>query len=128
MKKLKYLYLILCLNIFFGCKYISETITDESKEIVTEEKDQLQEEKDQLQELNEKSNQMTEEDLKFESIFEKRSLFIKKGENFKEAFYGLSKDSIRIEFLSDSPVKSIAIIEERSSRPVKIFKNKNKID
>ena len=47
MKKLKYLYLILCLNIFFGCKYISETITDESKEIVTEEKDQLQEEKDQ---------------------------------------------------------------------------------
>jgi hypothetical protein len=138
MKKLKYLYLILCLNIFFGCKYISEKITNESKEIVTEEKDQLQElnensnqmteEKDQLQELNEKSNQMTEEDLKFESIFEKRSLFIKKGENFKEAFYGLSKDSIRIEFLSDSPVKSIAIIEERSGRPVKIFKNKNKID
>jgi len=45
---------------------------------------------------------MTEEDLKFESIFEKRFIVYKKGENFKEAFYGLSKDSIRIEFLSDS--------------------------
>lgn len=43
MKKLKYLFLMLCLNMFFGCKYISETVTDESKEIVTEEKDQFQE-------------------------------------------------------------------------------------
>ena len=98
MKKWKYLYLILCLNIFFGCKYISETITDESKEIVTEEKDQLQEEKDQLQELNEKINQMTEEDLKFESIFEKRSLFIKKAKILKKLSMGYPKIQYGLSF------------------------------
>ena len=55
-------------------------------------------------------------------------MFLKKGEKLKEAFYGLSGDSIRIEFLSDSPVLSLSIIEERSGRPVKIFKKQNKID
>ena len=75
----KYIFLIFCLNTFFGCKYISEIIPNESKEIVTEEKNQHQEqnnernqiteERNQLQEPNEERNQITEQDLKFESIF-----------------------------------------------------------
>ncbi|MDP4665168.1 MAG: hypothetical protein NWS37_02920 [Flavobacteriaceae bacterium] len=136
MKNLKYLFLVLSLNIFFGCEFFSETSSDESEEITTEDSDiTLQEgledgkwNKDYAQKPQNEKKQITEADLKFESIFEKRSLFLKKGEKLKEAFYGLSGDSIRIEFLSDSPVLSLSIIEERSGRPVKIFKKQNKID
>lgn len=97
--------------IFFSCNFSSkqsneDTATNESE---FEEKIVAQE--------------ITQEDLVFEPVITKKSIFIKKGASFKEAFYGLSGDSIRISFKSDVPIKSFALSEERSGRTVKTFKN-----
>lgn len=67
--------------------------------------------------------EITIDDLVFEPIITKKSIFIKKGESFKEVFYGLSGDSIRISFKSDVPIKTFSLTEERSGRTVKNFKN-----
>ncbi|MGB2174449.1 MAG: hypothetical protein ACPH06_05995, partial [Flavobacteriaceae bacterium] len=93
--------------IFFSCNFSSkqsneDTATNESE---FEEKIVAQE--------------ITQEDLVFEPVITKKSIFIKKGASFKEAFYGLSGDSIRISFKSDVPIKFFALSEERSGRTVK---------
>lgn len=110
MKKLYIFLFTVIFLIFFSCNSSSKQSNDD---ISTDET-----------EFNEKTvvQEITNEDLVFDPIITKKSIFIKKGASFKEAFYGLSGDSIRISFKSDVPIKSFAITEERSGRSVKTFK------
>ena len=129
MNSFKIILPIIALTTLLGCKDISQLFETEQGSA-----SELSEISKELEDLDStlgdglNGERITEEDLKFETILEKNSLFIKNGEKFKEAFYGLAGDSIRIEFMSDSPVRSISIIEERSGRGVKKFYKKNKID
>jgi len=110
LKKLYFFLFTVIFLIFFSCNFSSKQSNDD---ISTDES-----------EFNEKTvvQEITNEDLVFDPIITKKSIFIKKGASFKEAFYGLSGDSIRISFKSDVPIKSFAITEERSGRSVKTFK------
>ena len=72
--------------------------------------------------------EITEKDLVFEPTLIKKSMFIKKGVSFKDIFYGLSGDSIRVSFKSDALIKSFVITEERSGRTVKNFRKIKKLN
>lgn len=66
-------------------------------------------------------------DLKFEPVKIIKAGF-NKSNNLQEVFYGLSKDSIRIVFTSDTPIGFLNIVEERSGKVVKQFRYIYQVD
>ena len=70
---------------------------------------------------------ITLKDLKFEKIISLESEFAEKGVITK-SFFGLKNDSITVSFDSDSKIKQVVFIEERSGRVFKKFTNSNKFN
>ena len=66
-------------------------------------------------------------DLKIEPVKIIKAGF-NKSNNLQEVFYGLSKDSIRIVFTSDTPIGFLNIVEERSGKVVKQFRYIYQVD
>ena len=56
--------------------------------------------------------------LNYIEVFSKEGIFTKE-KSYQKAFYGLSKDSIKINFKADKRIKSLKIVEEKSGRVVK---------
>jgi hypothetical protein len=83
-------------------------------------------ERQELQETQEVVS-MRIDDLKFEPI-KIIEVGFNKSNNLQEVFYGLSKDSIRIVFTSDNPIEFLNIVEERSGKVVKQFRNISEVD
>ena len=64
--------------------------------------------------------------LDYIEVFSKEGIFTKEN-SYQKAFYGLSKDSIKVNFKADKKIRSFKIVEEKSGRVVKTYTS-NKVD
>ena len=73
------------------------------------------------------SPEVTLESLRYESVLSQKDNF-NSGGGVQKAYYGLSKDTIRLRFTSDNIIRALFILDERSGRVIKRFNNVSVVD
>jgi hypothetical protein len=73
------------------------------------------------------SPEVTLESLRYESVLSQKDNY-NSGGGVQKAYYGLSKDTIRLRFTSDNIIRALFILDERSGRVIKRFNNVSVVD